>query len=551
MGQGVMTDKSNMPEGMKSQKIGALLLEKRLVTRGELALGLAVQECLEPRERLGSILCEYDLLNDAELAMVLALQSGCGFLEGEITVHHEAALILGKAFMQAHGVCPVMTAQGLVFVMADPYDMMASDHVFALFGAGQRFMVAAAAAVMSAVDKFTDDALGKALLTPAGIQEAALALLDQAVGMKATDIHIEPSGRAVDVRMRVDGVLRFIRSFPLSENARLVNIFLSRAQISAGDFLRCHDGRFDHVSGRRKVDVRLSHIPSVSGPSLVLRILDRTRAAPSLEVLGYSLPNREVIGRALAKPHGITLVTGPTGCGKTTTIYAMLGLHKSVGVKVVAVEDPVEVRLPLVTQVAVDIRKGHDFHQVARAFLRHDPDILLIGEIRDEKTAAEATRAAITGHRVLSTLHTNNAASAILRLKDLGVDMACIANTLTCVVAQRLVRTLCRHCRQEELATPLSVPAAVRDYITGPGQVVYRPNPAGCPHCFEGFSGRTVVAEALFVDDQMRFMIEQGLVHEICVKAREKDAAATMRADALTLIRDGVISPEEAARVVG
>jgi type IV pilus assembly protein PilB len=279
--------------------------------------------------------------------------------------------------------------------------------------------------------------------------------------------------------------------------------------------------------------------------------LDKTRSAVSLEALGYAPVHGRVIERALQRPHGIILLTGPTGCGKTTSLFAMLGRVKNAGVKVVTVEDPVEIRLPLVTQVPVDIKKGHDFHQVTRSLLRHDPDIILIGEVRDEKTASEAVRAAITGHRVFSTLHTNDAVSAILRLRDLGVDYSYIANTLVCVIAQRLVRKLCPFCREEEFVTPASLSENERVFISGPGEIVYRAHIKGCPRCFEGFSGRTVVAETLFIDDEIRFMIEQGLVHEIFLKVKEKALSGSMRADAMRLIREGIISIEEAVRVVG
>ncbi len=229
----------------------------------------------------------------------------------------------------------------------------------------------------------------------------------------------------------------------------------------------------------------------------------------------------------------------------------MLGHVKSAGVKVVTVEDPVEVRLPLVTQVPVDVKKGHDFHQVVRAFLRHDPDIMLIGEIRDERTASEAVRAAITGHRVFSTLHTNDAVSALLRLRDLGVDYSYMAHTLVCVIAQRLVRKLCPYCRQEEFVTPASLPESERAFIHGPGQIVYRASLRGCDRCFEGHNGRTVVAEALFIDDEIRFMIEQGLVHEVFLKVQQGSLAGRMHIDAIRLVAEGVISLDEAIRVVG
>jgi type IV pilus assembly protein PilB len=535
---------------MIPEKLGSVLINKGVITPGDLSLALAVQGSLQERERLGGILCHYDLLSEQKLVEALAEQSGWPVFGGELKLDVEIVPILGKAFLREHGVFPVGSFEGTLFVLSDPYDTAATDHILSLLGPKARFAVGRASVIAAALaDALEKEALVRCDAAP--MADIAGMLLNEAVETGASDIHIEPSEKAVEVRLRVDGVLRFHRSFPLKDNPRLVNIFFNRAEISAGDFLRFHDARFDHTCGARKVDVRLSHIPSINGSSLVLRLLDKTRSAVSLEKLGYAPVHGKVIERALQKPHGIILLTGPTGCGKTTSLYAMLGQVKSAGVKAVSVEDPVEVRLPLVTQVPVDVKKGHDFHQVARAFLRHDPDIILIGEVRDEKTASEAVRAAITGHRVFSTLHTNDAVSAILRLKDLGVDYSYIANTLVCVVAQRLVRKLCPYCRQEEFVTPASLSEGERIFISGPGEVVFHANAKGCARCFEGFSGRTVVAETLFIDDEIRFMIEQGLVHEIFLKVQERSLSASMRADAGRLVREGVISIAEAMRVVG
>ena len=533
---------------MTSSKLGSVLVNKGVIKPGDLSLALAVQDSLQERERLGAILCHYDLLNENDLMHALAEQSGWPLFEGELKLDVAMVLIIGKAFLREHGVFPV---DGGFFVLSDPYDTDATDRILSLSGHHAKFFVGSPAAIAAAWRGLQETEMPVCLQDAARMADTAGLLLDEAVAMGASDIHIEPSEKAVEVRLRIDGVLRFHRSFPLKDNPRLVNIFFNRAEISAGDFLCFHDARFDHTSGLKKVDVRLSHIPSINGSSLVLRLLDKTRSAVSLKDLGYAAGHRQVIERALKKPHGIILLTGPTGCGKTTSLYAMLSHVKNAAVKIVAVEDPVEVRLPLVTQVPADIKKGHDFHQVARAFLRHDPDIILIGEVRDEKTASEAVRAAITGHRVFSTLHTNDAVSAILRLRDLGVEHSYIANTLVCVVAQRLVRKLCPYCRQEEFVTPASLSESERIFITGPGEIVHRAHVKGCPRCFEGFSGRTVVAETLFIDDEIRFMIEQGLVHEIFLKVQEKSLSGSMRADAARLIREGVISIEEAARVVG
>jgi type II secretory ATPase GspE/PulE/Tfp pilus assembly ATPase PilB-like protein len=536
---------------MISEKLGSLLVDQGKITRGDLALGVAVQQVLDQHEQLGAILQQYDFIEDKDLVDVLAQQSGWPVADDAFEVDQHVARDLGFDFCHERHVVPIREGDGVVFAMSDPYDTRTTDHLLSRYPQAS-FKVAGLGVVMASIRSINREERSEGRQQMEGsVPDAARALMDEAVMLGATDIHIEPSAKAVEIRLRIDGVLHFYRTFSLKEHARLVNIFFNRAEISAGDVLRFHDARFDHACGDRKVDVRLSHIPSIYGSSLVLRLLDKTRSVMSLKDLGYALTHREVIERMLLRPHGIILLTGPTGCGKTTSLYAMLQELKDLGTKVVTVEDPVEIKIPLVTQVPVDIKKGHDFDQVTRALLRHDPDIILIGEIRDGKTAAEAVRAAITGHRVLSTLHTNDAVSAILRLHDLGVDHSYIANTLSGVVAQRLVRKLCRHCRREEFVTPAGVPLHARKFISGPGQIVHRADPKGCRACHEGYHGRTVIAQTLFIDDELRFMIEQGLVNEIALKAQQNSSSAGLTADVVRLVREGVIDLQEALRVVG
>ncbi len=537
---------------MTSEKLGTVLIDQGVLTPGELSLGLAVQEVQEGRQKLGDVLLRHDLVDAGQLQQALACQSGWPVFEGELIADMDAVKELGGSFLAGHGIFPVKGGDRPSFVVSDPYDTQATDHILAAYGSDAAFYIGKRDEVLCAVGVFIDkapEATGAA--ASVNVRDEADALLDEAIALNATDIHIEPSDGAVVVRVRVDGLLRFHRAFPSKENARLVNIFFNRAGISAGDFLRFHDARFEYTAGHKRMDVRLSHIPANHGSSLVLRLLDKDRAAVSLQELGYAPQHEAAIARALIKPHGITLVTGPTGCGKTTSLYAMLGSLKEVGIKVVAVEDPVEIGLSLVTQVPVDVKKGHDFHQVARAFLRHDPDIILIGEVRDEKTATEAVRAAITGHRVFSTLHTNDAVSALLRLHDLGVGYNYIAGTLVCVVSQRLVRKLCLRCRKERFVTPSSVAECQRPFVDAPGMIVFEADRRGCGECCEGVSGRTVIAEVLLIDDEMRFLIEQGLVHEVALRLREKNDFLTMRADAARLVREGVIGLDEAVRVAG
>ncbi len=260
---------------MTSEKLGTLLVDQGIITPGDLSLALAVQGSLEERERIGHILCHYDLLSEEALVRALAEQSGWPVFDGEIKADPDMVSLLGKAFLQEHHALPVSAD---LFVLSDPYDTVVTDRILRTCREEVRFHLGRSTEIRTALA-----AVEEAVVSPKSrdlpeMLDAAGALLDEAVAMGASDIHIEPSEKAVEVRLRVDGVLRFYRSFPLKDNPRLVNIFFNKAEISAGDFLHSHDARFDHSSGARKVDVRLSHIPSMNGSSLVLRIGRSLRA---------------------------------------------------------------------------------------------------------------------------------------------------------------------------------------------------------------------------------------------------------------------------------
>ncbi|MBF0619838.1 MAG: type II/IV secretion system protein [Candidatus Omnitrophica bacterium] len=536
---------------MKYTKLGELLVEKGVLSSGGLGLCLAVQEASSGASRLGDVLKYYDLVSSEGVAHSLAEQAGWPYLAPPFVIHEEAAAELGQDFLKERRVLPVCHEYRSAFVFANAYDTRTTDHLMLHYGQDVCFFIGNERAIQDAIDgldRKSGAAMNAGQARPADARDEVEALLDEAIVRHATDIHFEASDMALEVRLRIDGVLHFHRAFPLQVQPRIVNILFSKSEISAGDFLKLHDARFEHICQGRGYDVRLSHIPSVKGPSVVLRILDKARSLASLQALGYAPRHWERITGALKRPHGIILLTGPTGCGKTTSLYAMLNHVKGVGLKIVTIEDPVEIRLPFVTQVQVDLKKGHDFHHVARAFLRHDPDIILIGEIRDEKTAREAVRAASTGHRVFATLHTNDAVSAISRLKDLGLDYGDIAGTVTCVISQRLVRRLCPQCSCSKAVTRDEVDAEMRIFMAEASETVFYPR--GCSFCCEGYRGRTVVGEVFVPDDHMRARIEQGAIREVFQMFQEKDAL-TIRKDAARLVSGGILSLEEALRVVG
>lgn len=368
-------------------------------------------------------------------------------------------------------------------------------------------------------------------------------LIAEAVRAGASDIHIEPFEQALTVRMRIDGVLRET----LSLNPRITPLLVSRVKVMArldiAEKRVPQDGRIPLTLGGKSLDVRVSTLPSRAGERVVLRILDRDQADLKLEDLGMGPDTLAAFRAALNEPNGIILVTGPTGSGKTTSLYAGLTLLNDATRNILTVEDPVEYAIHGVGQTQVNPKVGMTFAAGLRAILRQDPDVVMVGEIRDTETAGVAVQAALTGHLVLSTVHTNDAVGAVTRLRDMGVEPFLLASTLRLIVAQRLVRRLCGDCRVEE---PADAPTA-RLLGVKAGRKIWRAG--ACAHCNQtGYVGRVGLYETLRIDDKVRSLIASEAGEEAIAKAAfAKGGTLTDRARALVL--DGVTSVEEAVRV--
>jgi len=375
-------------------------------------------------------------------------------------------------------------------------------------------------------------------------------IINLAIMTRSTDIHIEPTGRTTDVRFRVDGLLTPVSCLKSEYISKLANIILTKCKGNPCDY-NIQDGRFDHEFKEmsRSVDVRFSQIPTIHGPGIVLRLLDRVRASIPLQSLGYTAHNQRLIDQAIVVPHGLILVTGPTGSGKSTTLSAILNQIKSISRKILTIEDPVEITHALMSQVEVKPSQNLTFGTAIRAFLRQDPNVILIGEIRDRETAEESLRAANTGLQVFSTLHTNDPVSAILRLKDLGVDAVNIASCLTAVVSQRLVRKLCPFCKSAFTGKRDSLKPYEAKYLFREIQPLYKAG--GCARCRNGYSGRTVVAEVLLIDPAIKELIAKNALGEIYALLRERGTYKSMTEDMKSLISRGDTSIEEAVRVLG
>lgn len=476
-------------------------------------------------------------------------------------------------FLKDQRILPLReTADGILLAMADPRDTDSGKAISLKYGKPVLPRVAVPSELEEAIDRLygsgksslaeiveniddadidvEDDAERlKDLASEAPVIRLVNLLISKSVEERASDIHIEPYENRLRVRYRIDGVLNEVESPP----SRLRHAIISRVKIMAklniAERRLPQDGRIKLVVRGKEVDLRVSTVPTMHGESVVLRILDKSGGVLGLEDLGIDGSNFDNIMEMLHRPNGIILVTGPTGSGKTTTLYASLIALNSPDRKILTVEDPVEYQLYGVTQIQVKPQIGLSFASVLRSFLRQDPDVILIGEIRDLETAQIAVQASLTGHLVLSTLHTNSAAATVTRLLEMGVEDYLLTSTLTGVVAQRLLRTLCPECREPYTVLPAVAKELHLSRMTNKKKIILH-RAAGCEKCRgSGYLGRACIAEVLRVDDALKTLIMKHVdarqIHKHAVGA----GMQTMYEDGLRKALSGVTSIEEVMRV--
>jgi general secretion pathway protein E len=557
---------------------GGADIEAVLTSRGLLA-GAALERVrrleAESGERIDLIAAKLGLVSDADLAQAYAALLGSPLLSrDDFPAQPVAADRLQPAFLKRARIVPLAESEAAIALgMADPLDDASANAVE--FATGKQ--VERRAALPSDLDAVHErlyaegrssldrmyDAAGERddggresdlerlrdLASEAPVIRLVNTLITRAVELLASDIHLESAENELRTRYRIDGVLREVESPP----GRLRNAVISRVKIMAklniAERRLPQDGRIRLAVRGKEIDFRVSTTPAVHGESVVLRILDRGSLALDFPALGFDGEHLDRFIEALTRPHGIVLVTGPTGSGKTTTLYAALTRLNSADVKILTVEDPVEYMLAGINQVQVNPEIGLTFAAALQSFLRQDPDIMMVGEIRNLETAQIAVQAALTGHLVLSTVHTNDAASAMTRLLDMGIENYLLNSTVNAVLGQRLVRRLCEECRapydvSPELAASLDLAA---HGIDGPAQL-YRS--VGCPACNgRGYRGRRMILELMVLDDEIRSLVLRQ------AEAREIQAAAirggmqTMYADGLHKALAGTTTIEEVLRV--
>ncbi len=549
-----------------------------LIERGKLdraGLNRAKRMHEESGERIYALLSKLGLVSDRDLAEALAERLKLPLVGPkdypDVPLMEER---LNPRFLKEAGVLLLEEQpEGIVVAMADPLSGYAADAIRLISGREVLPRVAVPAELEAAIDRLYAregsaldqivDGSGEEtaenleldverlrdLASEAPVIRLVNHLISRAVEQRASDIHIEPFEDSLRARYRIDGVLREIEPPPNKFRAAIVSRIKIMAKLNIAERRLPQDGRIKMAIRGTPIDLRISTLPTMHGEGVVMRVLDRRGVQLDFEKLGVTGANLKAYFDILRSPHGIFLVTGPTGSGKTTTLYTSLVQLNSPDKKIVTVEDPIEYQLDGINQIQTKPGIGLTFANVLRHILRHDPDIVMVGEIRDVETAEIAVQAALTGHLVLSTLHTNNAAGTITRLLDMGVDDFLLTSTLTGVAAQRLVRTLCPHCRRAEPAMPEVVAQLGLRRHRPEGEVMLY-QPVGCGECNDsGYFGRICLVEVLTVNDRIRRMIMQHAGATDLHQAAVEDGMRTMYDDGVQKALAGKTTLEEVLNV--
>ena len=552
------------------KQLGDILLEGGLVTHEQLAG--AVEEQQKLGRSLGRVLVDRGVLSEGQLVAALATQIGMKFVDlSDYPVDGSAVAKISDSVARRHTALPIGYEDGkLVVAMADPANVFALDDIRSLTGLEVRPVVATRPDVIAAINKYhrgdaelddltsvmdvgvEEDDLSKVkeIVEDAPIVKFVNLLITQAIQDRASDIHIEPTERDLRVRFRIDGVLHEVMRSPKTITSGVTSRLKIMADINIAERRIPQDGRLSVNANGKKIDLRVATLPTVWGEKIVMRVLDNSTAMLKLSDLGFSDPNYEVYSKSFVKPYGMILVTGPTGSGKSTTLYATLNIVSRPEVNVITVEDPVEYRLPGINQVQTNVKAGLTFSAALRSILRSDPDIVLLGEIRDGETAHIAVEAALTGHLVLSTLHTNDAPSAIVRLTEMGIEPFLVGSALDCVLAQRLARRLCPKCK--EAYTPTKQALVENQFPWEDGMelpTLYRP--VGCSACSKtGYKGRLALHEVMAVTEEIEKLTVEHASSMAIGKVAVEQGMITLRHDGLLKVMAGVTSVEEIFRVV-
>ena len=538
---------------LKRKKLGEILIEHGLITEAQLGYALGNST----GGRLGETLVSLGYTSPDKIAEAIAKQFNLPYLTlREIHFEPDAVKLLNSRTAYRYRVVPISVQDGkLQLGSSDPLNVMALDDIALMTGLSIKVVVMTFSDVERALARLypenraaTKILEGPQTTTVAPVVRTVENLIAQALEERASDIHLEPTEEGMRVRFRIDGILVHITQLPKD----MVQPVISRLKITAGldiaERRLPQDGSIRYTEGKEPLDMRVSTLPTILGEKMVLRLLRKGASRLSLSDIGLTAEMRSTVEDILKASYGMFLVTGPTGSGKTTTLYSALTVLEGPGKNIVTVEDPVEFQLPGMNQVQVQPRIGLTFASVLRALVRQDPNIIMVGEIRDAETADIAIRSALTGHLVLSSLHTNDAPSTISRLLDMDIEPFLIASAVVGILAQRLVRRLCSHCRQQVTYPPFS-PVLLGLGVRNETEEVYY-NAVGCNKCGdEGYRGRVGIFEVLRVDESMGDLITSGASGKVLRDAARARGWRSFRHDGLDKARAGITTIEEVLRV--
>ena len=565
---------------MAYMRLGELLISAGAISESDLERGIELQK--GTKDRLGTVLISNGIITENELIEALQMQLGIEFIDlTKVSIPTEMAQALPRSIARQYQIVPIkLVKDELYLAMSDPLNFYAIEEARKATRHRVHPLVATAAGIEHAIQVlYSNEGAAKAIEemkreaaatgeVTAGPDSAFISnqldddpvssaptirlvnsVLERAVTERASDIHMEPREADLNVRMRIDGVMRDIMTIPKDVQASVLSRIKIMSALNIAEHRIPQDGRFNVRIKDKNIDLRVSTLPTVYGEKIVLRLLDKSGGRVTKEAVGLSGSDLEKYDQMLKLRNGVLLLVGPTGSGKTTTMYAMINQLNTPEVNMVTLEDPVEYNIDGVNQVQINPKVNMTFASGLRAILRQDPDIIAVGEIRDGETADIAMRAAITGHIVLSTIHTNDAVGSIDRLRDIGVEPYIIAAALRGVISQRLVRRVCPRCRKPY--TPSEEEQRDLGLEPNPNEVFYKGE--GCPECFNsGYKGRIALFEMLPIDRKVRKLIYDQAGRD-AIEAelkRPENGFVSMRENALRLLRDGTTSAEEVMRVV-
>lgn len=546
-------------------KLGDLLISLGEITPEQLNEALKTQKIT--KKKIGEILIEKGYISEYDLIKTLEEQLGIPHIHLEnYRVNMKSVKLISQKLAKKHIVIPIqLKDEKLVLAMADPLDIVAIDDVKMMTNLNIEPVISTISSILNAIERYYQSDISENNkknkietikkeniyntifddIKHSPIVKLVNTLIKQAIRLKASDIHIEPVDNVVRMRYRIDGDLHEIMKSSITSHSAIITRIKIIGNMDIAEKRLPQDGRIEMNYEDVQVDLRISTIPTVFGEKAVIRLLDRNSFLLKKEQLGFSGYNLRLFSKALKSPNGIILVTGPTGSGKTTTLYAGLSELNTIHKNIITIEDPVEYHLKGINQIQVNKRAGLDFAKGLRAILRQDPDIIMIGEIRDDETAKIAVRAAITGHLVISTIHTNDAPSTIARLKDMGIAPYLISSSIIVIIAQRLVKKLCNRCKQEYKSSKQEQQILdIDESIT-----LYKAN--GCGFCNKsGYEGRTAIHEIMPLNDNIKNIINNNVnVTKIKEKA-VKNGMKTLKDSCVQLVIEGITTMDELEKII-